>query len=233
MMNVRNMPAVLAVVIAVTVPAAISFGHVHTHIGRNQDQVWGNADDNKLWFFAVPGAPGWPDWGEPFELVLQDSGLLAGKYVCQEFYCWHSGHPPHGDWQLGGKDPGVEPEWRIGVQRVSFDPGFQALDYVTNAPVLVADGEICPLSPREFMADKHNEDGDLGAWGIHYHQRFIAEAGGPGEVFEATFRAVDLGAVGFLPSEDYTVSFVTVPEPGGMALFALAGAALLRRRRKR
>ncbi len=228
MLNTRT---ILTIAFSLAISATLTFGHAHTHIGRNQDQIWGTADDNTLWLFAMPGALGWPNWGEPLELVLQESGPLAGKYVCEHLQCWHSGHPDHGDWQLGGTDPGVTPDWRIGVERVSFDEGFAMAEYDTFVPVLTSDEAIHEF-PKVFMDAMYNENGELGAWGFHYHLWFIAEANGPGEVFNATFHAVDLGMTGFDASEAYTMSFVTVPEPAGMALLGFGGLALIRRRRK-
>lgn len=220
----------LLVVSVLSISATTVFGHAHTHIGRNQDQTWGNADDDKLWFFSLPGTPGFPNWGEPLELIYQESGPLAGKYACEYLYCWHSAHPPHGNWQLGGSDAGTTPDWLIAVERVAFDDGFEMRDYDTYFPVLENDGDRHEL-PKLFLGDKYNESGTLGAWGFHHHQWFVAQAGGPGETFSATFRAIDLGTTGFTASDEYTISFVTVPEPASLGLLSLGGLALVRRRR--
>ncbi len=231
--------AALAAAALAAAPAEALAGHAHTHIGRNEDQVWGTADDDVLWFFAMPGTPGWPDWGEPLELKRKGGFPWNGAYVCEELYCWHSGHPPHGNWQLGGKDEAVVPDWRIALERVHFDPGFSMCTYDTLDPVLGADGDRVVFDPAHGMgwSDTHySEDGTLGAWRFGHHLYFKADAALPlGEVLTATFRAVDVRGVGtpFASSEDYTLTFVTTPEPATLALITAGAVVVWRRRRHR
>lgn len=222
----------LMALVTTAVSAGVAFGHAHTHVGRNQNQTWGDADDNKLWFFSMPGTPGWPTWGNPLELVKQEGGLLDGYYVCEALDCWHSAHPAHGNWQLGGVDPNTLPTWQIGLERVSFDAGFMMIEEDTFEPVLTADGEVYTF-PHLWMDDKYNEGGTLGAWGFHYHLMFIV---GPeaeeGEFFTATFRARDVGSAGYLPSDNYVMTFVTVPEPMTSAILGVGCLAWFVRRRR-
>ncbi len=209
-----------------------AFGHAHTHVGINQNQTWGDDDDDTLWFFSMPGTTGWPNWGEPLELVKQEGGLLDGWYVCEALDCWHSAHPDHGNWQLGGDDPNVAPDWQIALKRVSFDAGFMMVEEDTLAPVLTGDGDTYTF-PHLWMDDKYNESGTLGAWGFHYHLLFVV---GPtaeeGEVFEATFQALDVGTTGYQPSGSYTMTFVTVPEPMTLLMLGLGGMAWFGCRRR-
>ncbi len=218
--------------LAIVGVSEMAFAHAHTHVGRNQDGTWDTADDNKLWFFAMPGTPGWPEWGEPLKLVKQDGGLLDGWYVCEDLECWHSGHPPHGNWQLGGADPNTTPDWQIALERVAFDTGFYTLDEGTLAPILTSDGDTLTF-PHLWMDDKHNENGTLGAWGFHVHMLFaVGPTAVEGETFDATFRAHDVGTAGYETSDDYTMTFVTVPEPVTAMLLAVGGLAVSMRRRR-
>jgi hypothetical protein len=236
------MSRLAVLLLALTGLVSVAAAHSHTHIGRNPDGNWATvADNDQLWFFAMPGTPGWPDWGEPnapvLELVQRTSGPLAGQWVCEDLYCWHSGHPGHGGWQLGGADPNAQPDWRIGIERVSHDPNFRTLDYNTLAEVLAADGDMLWFDADvEFMGDKYNEHGTLGSWGFHNHMWFVASKAEVGDVFEATYRAVDSGSTGFTESAPYTMRFQAVPEPVSAALLPLGwalAAGLGRRRRRR
>jgi hypothetical protein len=210
--------------------SAARSSHSHTHIGRNQDQQWNTADDNKLWFFSMPGTPGWPEWGDPLELVYQESGVLAGKYVVESLDCWHSGHPPHGNWQLGGSDPDTQPDWQVGIERVGFTDGFGMYTEDTFTPVLTSDGDTYTFD-HLWMDEKHNENGELGAWGFHEHLLFVADAEGPGQTFSASFVAFDEGTTGFTDSDVYTMDFVTIPEPTTFSLLAVFSAGILFKRR--
>lgn len=223
-------PITIVAFLFIGIANQLCYGHSHTHIGCNQDQIWGNADDNKLWFFSMPGTPDWPNWGRNLELVPQGTfHPTTGKelYKCDELYCWHSAHPQHGNWQLGGTDPSIEPEWAISLQRVSFDTDFFILDDYEQL-VLASDGDEYAFD-HLWMDDKYNETGTLGARGIHAHLWFYVWADGPGEIFNTTFKAIDYGTTGFATSDVYTMTFETVPEPATMFLLVF-GAAVLRRR---
>ncbi len=224
------------------------FAHAHAHIGVNQDQQDGTADDGKLWMFGMPPAaqpenywPNWPVWGdgdnpydmvaEPFKLIYQDSGLLAGSYVCEYMECFHSAHPPHGNWQLGGTDEGTEPGWNIGIERVGMSTGLSMLDESNFfTPVLTAD-EQQYFFPKLWMNDKYNENGELGAWGIHYHLLFSVDGSVPvGQEFSAVLKVVDSGTTGYTDSEAHTFRFVTVPEPASMLMLSVGSVMFFRKR---
>ncbi len=224
------------------------FGHAHIHIGINYDQTDGTADDNTLFLFGMPPAaqpenywPNFPLWGnaanpydmvaEPLKLVYQASGLFAGKYVCQWLECFHSAHPDHGNWQLGGADPQSPPAWSIGIERVSASAGLEFWEEDTFTRILKNDGDSI-IIPQLWMNDNYNEDGTLGAWGLHHHVLFIVDGDGvqTGDTFFAALRAVDNGATGFDSSEACTLRFVAVPEPATLLLAAFGAIGLIRRK---
>jgi hypothetical protein len=224
------------------------FAHAHIHIGRNFDQQAGTADDNTLFLFGMPPAeqpenywPNFPLWGdaanpydmvaEPLKLVYQDSGLFAGKYVCEWMECFHSAHPSHGNWQLGGMNPQTSPGWSIGIERVSASSGLQFWEEDTFSRILQNDGDQI-IFPQLWMNDKYNESGTLGAWGLHAHVLYVVDGAGVGigESYYATLRAVDDGTTGFTSSEAYTVRFETIPEPATLLLMACGSIGLIRRK---
>lgn len=227
----KNRTAVILISLLILCVCCRAWGHSHTHIGRNQDQIWGTADDNKLWFFSMSGTPGWPNWGEPLELIYQQSGLLAGWYVCEELDCWHSAHPEHGNWQLGGYNSSITPDWQAGIERVSYTAGLITLDEDTLTAVMTNNGDKY-IFDHLWMPNKYNENQTLGAWGFHAHMLFAVNGSGVGigETFSATYIAIDEGSAGYISSEPYTLNFVTVPEPATFA-FILSAAGFLRRRK--
>lgn len=210
-MQIMRIMSVLVASLALSVSSLQA--HEHTHIGLNQDGLWGTADDNKLWIFATPGSPQWPT----LTMELITAGPLAGKYIA-ELDCWHSAHPQSGLFQLGGSDQAVAPQWQIVLQRESFSPGFTMYSPWFVA-ILISDGAAYNL-PSTYMTDKYDENGLPGAWGIHHHLYFVADAAGPGETFQAIFTVADLGSTGYASSDPYVMNFVTVPEPASMALLA-------------
>jgi len=193
--NISRPAALLLVLLALLNTRCLAL-HNHTHIGVNEDKITGTADDDKLWFFSMPGTEGWPDWGNAVEMVPTGNYRTDGKqdYVCEILYCWHTAHPDNGSWQLpGSSDSEVLPEWQIELKRVSFDDGFFILN--GRDPVLTYDGSSFDLSSNiEWMEDKYNNNGELGSWGFHCHLYFHAWANGEGEIFNARFQAIDSGS---------------------------------------
>jgi len=233
--------AVWAAVFVVAAGGGVAWaheGHEHTHIGLNEDGIFGTADDQTLWLFSDPDEetfPGWP----VLTLERQEGFPWGGAYVCEFLYCWHSAHPESGAWQLGGTDEGTVPEWRIALERVDFDEGFGMCTYDTLDPVLTSDGDqyVFDLSHgMTWFDEEYGETGTLGAWGFEDHLYFYVEGSYPvGTTFTATFRAVDVRTSGeaFAASEPFTLTFVTVPEPATLGFLAVGGlAAAWRRRRK-
>jgi len=205
-----------------------TFGHAHTHIGRNPDSVWGNTDDNQLWIFASPQQPQWDT------IPMEPTGdFINGKqlYVA-ELDCWHSAHPPTGAFQLGGSTQGLVPDWRINLKRIAYsdDSNFWIEEEASGLEILTQNGDTYFFGTPMWFADMYNENGQLGAYGFHVHTEFLAIADGPGRIFSATFTALDTGTTRFLESVPYTLNFLTVPDPGITALLAL-GAVWLRRYR--
>ncbi len=222
---------VCTLVVLFTVPVTMAElehdhgGHVHTHIGINADGLWGTTDDSVLWIFATPAQPLWET------IHMEPTGEWIGdKQIYEaELDCWHSAHPASGLFQLGGADPAVMPDWRIGLQRVSYSvpDSFWMENENTGLEILLNDGDLFSFGTPVWDDDLFNEQGTLGAWHFHIHTGFLALADGPGESFSATFRVVDTGSTGFGESSDYTIHFQTIPEPTTLSLL-LIGAATLR-----
>lgn len=207
-----------------------SYGHAHTHVRRNADGIWGNADDNQLWIFATPEQPQWDIIHmEPTGEFIGDSQIYAATLDC-----WHSAHPVMGAFQLGGATEGQIPNWMIAIKRIEYSDSanFWIEEEATGIEVLLNDGDVYSFGVPQWFADEYNENGTLGAYGFHVHTEFLALANGPGETFSATFTALDTGPTGYIESAPYTLNFETVPEPGTICLLLFGAAALVRGRRR-
>lgn len=221
--------SIIPLVIAVACISTAS-AHDHTHVGINQDHIAGTADDTQLWIFATGEQVQW----DTIELIPTGEFIGDLQIYKAELDCWHTAHPEHGGWQLGGADETQMPQWRIGLERVSFSDGmnFWMEDESTGLEVLTENDATVLFGEPIWMQDVFNEKGTLGAWGFHSHLEFLALASGPGEVFAATFTVFDAGTTGYLESAPYTMTFVTVPEPMTVLLLGAGGLLGLKRRRR-
>jgi hypothetical protein len=193
--------------------------HVHTHVGRNPDGIWANGDDNQLWIFATPDQPQW----DTIEM-LPTGEFIGGKQIyVAELDCWHSAHPENGLFQLDFNNEFTQPDWRIGLKRISFsDPvNFWMEDEATTLEILTYDGATFAFEEPDWDAGLPNGTGGLGAWHFHNHTEFLALADDAGQTFSATFTVFDTGSTGFAESAQYTMDFVTVPEPASIVLLGL------------
>jgi len=201
--------------------------HSHTHVGRNADSVWGNADDNQLWIFATPDSP---QWGTITMLPTGD--YIGGKQVYEATLdCWHSAHPESGAFQLDFNDESTQPDWRLSLKRISVSTNFFIVDESTGTPVLTSDGSTFAFEEPDWDTELSNSNGGYGAWHFHTHTQFLALADGAGETFTATFTVIDTGS-GYLESAPYTLTFVTVPEPTTLTLLGAGLVSIFRTRRK-
>jgi hypothetical protein len=220
----------ITILIAMAVLSSSAYAHSHTHVGRNLDGIWGNSDDNQLWIFATPDQPQW----DVIEM-LPTGEFIAGKEIyIAELDCWHSAHPETGLFQLDFNDGSTQPDWQIELKRTSFSDqaNFWMEDEATTMPILLANGDTFVFQSPDWNTELPNGSGGFGAWHFHTHTRFLALAGGAGEAFSATFTVIDTGPTAFTASTDYTLNFITVPEPGSAALFAMAAVSFMKLKRK-
>ena len=226
MMQLSRLTMIVLFVPILGIVTSTTFGHDHTHIGRNKDNISGTEDDNTLWIFATGDRHQWD------MIELLPTGIWIGdKQIYQaELDCWHSAHPPHGNWQLGGTDPQQEPGWDIGLRLVHssdeahFWMEYQGNYFLKNINDQSLFSDFSSSYARYWMDDK-------GEWGLHVHIEFTALAAGPGEEFSISVVAYDDGTTGFADSEPYTMTFVTVPEPATVLLLTVGGLSILRRRK--
>ena len=204
------------------------------------------------------GTPGWPNWeqanGDVFlQLVpVLDEGNAITKpgdsskqlWTCQFMYSkangygdpagaqhldgWHSAHGPRGMWSLESVDENTEPAWDIYLQReatsVASDDFFMLLP--NDTAVLTADGDTYQLiNGKGWLSDQN-------AWGIHEHMSFnFWLTPDIGQEVTATFSAYDAGGL-YTASDNFEMTFVTVPEPASMLLLGLGAIPLLRKKHK-
>lgn len=221
-----NITAAAAAVLWFCVTSNCPAEHLHTHIGRNPDGVWGNSDDTQLWIFAEPANPQW----DTIDMVPTGEFIAGKEIYVAVLDCWHSAHPENGSYQLGGDDSGLMPDWRIELKRVSYSDSvnFWMEEEATGLEILLNDGGTYSFGSPVWSDELYNENGTLGAWYFHVHTEFVALADGPGETFSATFTALDTGGTGFSESSQYTMNFVTVPEPCSVVLLAVGAISLIK-----
>ncbi|MFA5239523.1 MAG: PEP-CTERM sorting domain-containing protein [Phycisphaerae bacterium] len=208
--------SVLIVLLLVT---SFAYAHSHTHVGRNPDGTWGNGDDNQLWIFATPDQPQW----DTIKMVPTGEYLAGKQIYIAELDCWHSAHPETGLFQLDFNNEFTQPDWRIGLKRIGFsDPlNFWTEDEATTLEILTYDGATLAFEEPDWDAALPDGAGGFGAWHFHNHTEFLALANGHGETFSATFTVFDTGSTAFSESAQYTLNFVTVPEPASFVLLAM------------
>ncbi len=204
--------------------------HTHTHVGRNADGVWGTDDDNALWIFATPSLPQW----ETIEMLPTGEYIGDKQIYIAVLDCWHSAHPENGLYQLDFNDESTQPDWRIALKRISFSDSanFWMEDEATTLEILTSDSSTFSFGTPQWSDELPDGSGGLGAWHFHTHTEFLALADGAGQTFSATFTVIDTGSTGFAESAQYTLNFVTVPEPTTLTLLGAGLISVLRFRRK-
>ena len=105
-------------------------------------------------------------------------------------------------------------------------------DEATTLEILTSNGATFAFEEPVWDAELPNGSGGLGAWHFHNHTEFLALADGAGQTFSAAFTVFDTGSTGFTESDQYTLNFVTVPEPASMLLLGLAIPAVLKSRKR-
>jgi hypothetical protein len=230
-MNARNLSIALSAATLLCLAGNSFADHAHTHIGRNPDGIWGNADDTQLWIFAEPDQPQW----DTIHMVATGEFIGSKQIYVAELDCWHSAHPENGLFQLDFNNELIQPEWRIELKRIGFsDPvNFWMEDEATTLEILTSNGATYAFEEPDWDSELPNGSGGTGAWHFHNHTEFLCLADGAGQTFSATFMVFDTGATGFAESTQYTLDFITVPEPCTIALLGSGVIWAVRNRRKR
>lgn len=202
-------------VLTVILFSSSAYCHEHIMVGVNADGIIGSADDSKLCIYGVPSVIEMLPTGE----YIGDKQIYVG-----EMDCWHSGE--ESGHRLDYNDESTTPAWLISLMRISYSDSanFWMEDEATTLEMLTSDGATYAFD-APLWEDEEN-------WYFHNHTEFLALADGAGQNFSATFKVFDTGLTGFGDSAQYTLNFVTVPEPASMLLFGLAIPAALRFRKR-
>ncbi|MDD5328207.1 MAG: PEP-CTERM sorting domain-containing protein [Phycisphaerae bacterium] len=218
-----------SVLILLLLVTSFAYAHSHTHVGRNPDGTWGNGDDNQLWIFATPDQP---QWGT-VEMIPTGEYIGDKQIYASVLDCWHSAHPETGLFQLDFNGELTQPDWRIGLKRIGFSDtvNFWMEDEATTLEILTYDGATIAFEEPDWDTTLPDGAGGFGAWHFHNHTEFLALAAAPGQTFSATFTVFDTGSTAFPESAQYTLDFVTVPEPASVVLLTMGLFAFVRQKK--